>query len=403
MTLDLCNDGSLLPALPLEDRKANLCEKLCRIHGNGYRRTEKSGDHLYIPCPICRVNYGNAHERARKHLAFNLDLYFNPARFAMKSRNNPVKSRGYCKCMKCDHVFTAESLMQYPVQQDAGFVVGSVLKQAADRYLVEDRNGNMVPDGPGKTIPLAALSKDHPAWVYLLHRKFDPVLVATQFDADWCEEEAPEGEQYGRRFYRSHAGGFKSTPQGRIIFNAVTLGVRNCWQARYLEISDEARRLKWVWHPYHRQWVTEPDWSQSRSGTPPIKYMTAPGGLRNTSLAGYDYVTNRARHSGDRWCVITEGPLDAARCPEHGMAVLGKSLSETQAVLISRFFNKVILGFDTDKAGREACRSAEATLAHYNVRTCRFFPGDGTGEKKDLGELSYDEVRARVQNLARQL
>ncbi len=379
----------------LEDAKNRLCESLFRIHGVGHRRAEKSGEHVYLACPNCRQTYGHAHERRRRHLTLNLDSYFDPMRFTKKSRNNVTRPRGYCICHKCNTVYTVEGLLAFEVQPDAGYVVG-IQTRAAERYVVEDDEGNLVPDGPGKCSPVVNLPPGHPARVYIENRGFDASLLEAQFELLWCYEEAPEGEMYGNRFYRKHADGFRSTPQGRIIFQAKVHGVRNCWQGRFLEIRDR-QGVNYLWHPYREVWVPEPVWD---ANGPPLKYSTGPGSLRNLSIAGYDHVVSHAKHSKEDWCVVTEGPLDAARAPKNGLALLGKSMSEAQAILIANYFKRVILGFDTDKAGRDACSGAESMLARFGVKTARYFPGhEATAQKEDLGAQSYAQVANNLRQI----
>lgn len=392
------NDHELFgSSLPLEDRKRNLCEALCAIHGMGRRALEASGEHLYIPCPVCRQNYGHARERRSKHLAINLDTYFSAARF-QRTKKSGKGIAGYAMCMKHGEPFTIEQLMKYPVQPDAGGLVS--IDAPAERYLVPDDKGNMIPDGPGEETPITSLAADHPAIVYLRSRGYDASLLAAQFSATFCTREAPEGKQFGNRFYRTHAGGFKSTPQGRVIFHAHVLGANNCWQGRYLEIKEklpDGSKRTWVYHPYEKQWVIAPDWAK---GEEPVKYLTANGSHRNASLGGYDHAVSRAKHSGDDWCLITEGPLDAARAPNNGLCLFGRYVSEVQAMLIRRHFRRVILGFDTDVWGRKSCIKAEEVFARHGVSTARFFPGDEpTESKQDIGELGYEATDIRIREL----
>jgi hypothetical protein len=150
----------------------------------------------------------------------------------------------------------------------------------------------------------------------------------------------------------------------------------------------------WVWHPYRQDWEREPVWDDRKA---PVKYLTAPGSLKSLSLAGYDHAVAQAKLRGieEPYCLVTEGPLDAARDFNFGLPALGKTISDAQALLISMKFRRAILGFDTDIYGRQACARAEPALAHYGVRTARFFP-DGTDVKHDLGEMTYGAVAERT-------
>jgi len=395
------NDGGLFPDLSLEEKKKSLTQQLCEIHGQGRRAIEASGDHLYLPCPVCRQNYGHSREAKSKHLAINLDRYFASDRQTRLSKSGKGIA-GYAKCMKHDEVFSVEQLLAYEVQPHAGHKL--LIPESAGKYLIDDGRGNRIPDHPGHEIPIQSLSHEHPVHLYLKHRKFDSSLLSAQFNCTFCTQEAPEGNEFGNRFYRKHLGGFKSTPQGRIIFHAHVAGVNNCWQGRYLEIpemlADGSKRI-WVFHPYENQWVIAPNWAK---GEGPVKYSTAPGASRSASLGGYDHAVSRAKHSGDTWCLVTEGPLDAARAPNNGMCLFGRYVSDIQALLIKRYFRHVILGFDTDTPGRESCTKAEEVFARHGVSTSRFFPGETASESKaDIGELSYEATAERIREILHSL
>jgi hypothetical protein len=161
---------------------------------------------------------------------------------------------------------------------------------------------------------------------------------------------------------------------------------------------------KFVFHPYKQTWLPRPGWNK---GEDPVKYITAPGSERNSQLCGFDHVCTVAQALDGReaYCVLTEGPLDAARFPNHGIAVLGKYLSDTQALLVAARFRRAILAFDADKAGREACVAAELTLKLVGVDTRRLFRPDegqddlGNGPKMDPGGLTYEDAQMRVQRI----
>lgn len=377
------------------DRVEELAKRLSEIHGEVVLRLEKHGLHAYMACPKCLAAYG-ARELRSRHLSLNLDRHL---RLGDNLTIFAKKKRGVAMCHKEHGAFTVEDLLCYPPIQNRGFpnVVARIVGRAdQQRYLVPDDHGNMIPDHPGQTVPLIGLPSSHPAILYCAARGYDPTLLAMQFGARWCYLEAPEGEQYGSRFYRKHYGGWKSTPQGRLIFYSFINEEQVCWQARYLEISGGGHCM--VWHPYMQIWHPRPAWGK---GEDPIKYITAYGAFRNSQLCGYDHVVRHARNMGDPEpiCVLTEGPLDAARFPNHGMALLGKYLSEVQVQLIQANFKRVILAFDTDKAGQEARDDAEGVLRNAGIRTCRFFTeqeyADGLANKIDAGQLGYQACAER--------
>lgn len=396
------NSHALFATVPVVDRKDELCKKLGAIHGTVVRRHEKSGEQAYMACPNCLAEYGDR-ELTSRHLAINLDKFFDPARTRVSSGKDGKSSgtKGYAQCMKSGDRFTVGDLLNnYPTLEERGIRNHSpklVVEAGGTRYLVPDGNGNLVPDAPGLCTPLNQLGHGHPAIQYCLSRNFDPSLLYAQFGAAWCYKESPEGEHFGNRFWRKHADGWKSTPQGRIIFFTRCSGVVLGWQARYLEMKEElpdGSRRTWVWHPYREAWELEPVWDGRKA---PVKYITAPGSLKSLAIAGYDNAVAQAkvREIKSPYCLLTEGPLDAARDPAFGLPVFGKTVSEAQALLISIRFRRAILGFDTDVHGRKACEQAERVLGRLGVRTARFFE-DGTDVKHDLGEMTYEDVATRV-------
>lgn len=395
------NDSALFEGPDTEERRAkkieNLVRSLSEIHGKVTASRGSSGKHLMLACPECYKNYGSRELRSR-HLSINVDEHFNPSRVVKRSRRGRGKGvRGCALCHKCDRVYSVAELLSYPPQEGRrlGLVGGSLPGLNTDRYLVEDDAGVMVPAGPGKEIPISSLGESHPAALFLARRGYDRAMLYQQFAATFCEEEAPEGKEFGNRFYRRHSGGFSSTPQGRVIFYSRVGGSSVAWQGRYLDFKDGGQT--WIWHPYQRSWVEEPAWDH-RGGL--IKYLTGKGCLCSRSLGGYDHVVQRARASGSDLVVLCEGPLDAARFPNHGLAVFGKSISAAQIRMIQFSFRRAILAFDTDAAGRSACKSAEAKLAEVGVKTARFFEGEAASSKTDVGDLDYAEAAERMNEIA---
>lgn len=384
----------------VKDRIEAFAERLAEIHGPVAFRSEKSGLHLYLACPHCLREFGTR-ELTSRHLAINIDKHFGIG--AHQTFFLKRKRKGVAQCMKMHGVQDVSQLFDYPPLAERGYpdVAPKVIGKAdRKRYLVPDGKGNMIPDHPGKTIALTSLPQEHPAIVYLKSRGYEPALLEMQFNARWCEEEAPQGEEYCR-FYRRHPFGWRSTPQGRIIFHSMVNGVQLSWQGRYLELDG------YVWHPYDKCWQPRPDW---RKGEAPIKYITASSSFRNDQVCGYDNAVFQARALGDPRpvCTVSEGPLDAARFPLYGLALLGKYLSDTQIQLIRAVFHRVVLAFDTDKAGREAADQAEKDFAKVGIPTRRLFtPAEyeaavRDGSKTDAGELGYEECRNRFEALRQQ-
>jgi hypothetical protein len=398
------------------DRIQWVIDALQRVHGPGHTSREKHGLHLMLACPECLAAWGHR-ERRGKHLTFNIEKYLGIGAYANRFAEGGKKGlkSGYALCMKEHRPFSYEELLAYPTLEERGYLNHSsriVYGGNTVRYLINDGVGNAIPDHPGIVRPISTLPYDHPCMVFIRGRDLDPVQLTRHFRAAWCEEEAPEGEQYGNRWYRKHSddgftpwkpGSWKSTPQGRLILYSDVMGVQVAWQGRYLENKVPGVGT-FVFHPYKKVWMLRPPW---KKGEDPVKYVTATGSERNSQLCGYDAVKTvaRAMPFGDRYCVLTEGPLDAARFPGHGLAVLGKYLSENQALLVAAEFTRAILAFDGDKPGREACADAEELLRSRGVQTKRLFgphegqDDNGNGPKLDPGGITYDEAKARIYHL----
>ncbi len=93
--------------------------------------------------------------------------------------------------------------------------------------------------------------------------------------------------------------------------------------------------------------------------------------------------------------VVVEGPLDALWLYQHGIpgvALLGSSMSETQAhILTSRFWGAV-LAFDADEPGSRGEQRAATLLKGMEVRYARIPEGRG-----DVQECTAEELRAMLE------
>lgn len=382
----------------------NLAQELSLIHGDVHIRHEASGTHLAMACPLCLQSYG-ARELRSRHLQINADKYFGLGQHNDRWKptfRDQEKKKGYAQCMKEHGSFSMMQIRSYPPLDERGFKNTRSVRvvDGGRRYLIPDGRGGLIPDHPGQVIPLTQLPYSHPALQYLRYRDYDPTLLVRQFRAAWCTKEAPEGDEFFR-WYRKHGQGWKSTPQGRIIFFSDVNNQQVCWQGRYLEMPHDGQLL--VWHPYRERWEERPPWPDKEG---PVKYNTASGSLRNFQLCGYDQVVlaMSARQESCPTCVLTEGPLDAARFPDRGLAVLGKSMSDAQALLVGLRFKRAILAFDADRPGADACVRVARTLAERGIRTINFFTPEEQAEdgKVDVGQLGYRACEERLQQLLMQ-
>ena len=233
-----------------------------------------------------------------------------------------------------------------------------------------------------------------------------------QFACGYCTFELPERrfEENGvpKKFYAVLPGGWKDTPQGRIIFHCLVKGSVVAWQGRVLEkIVDD--RLHLFWHPYAQVWDvvklrignrwelvppfdTKPPYDWKNPEWNPSKYKTAKDAARNQMVGGLDAAlawnaTNRPK--GKYIAVVCEGPLDAARCGPPALFLAGKFISEPQVKLICQHFQEVVWVGDTDEVGRKASVRVRAELGPKLKLHEAFLP-EGA---KDLGELSDNQAQ----------
>ena len=98
--------------------------------------------------------------------------------------------------------------------------------------------------------------------------------------------------------------------------------------------------------------------------------------------------------------VLVEGPLDAIWVQEaglSGLAILGSSLSETQAQIVRRLKAKrVLLCFDNDPAGSLAAQKATGLLKQYGCWVYRVKLGK---RWNDIQEVPIDKVPKILANI----
>lgn len=370
----------------LPDHVRALAGELTSLHGSIRLAMESSGMHFYLPCPECLTTFGLT-EVHKKHLAFNVDKFFNGEQRCVL-------------CMKCGFFCDGAALSFYQPLEDRGIDYKPEmvkLSEVRPDYLEKDDHGVMVPKKPGVIIPINLVPAEHPARQYLALRGFSAQSLWQQFQCSWCETENPD------LFYRKQPGGFRITPQGRLIFFCLMNGSKVGWQARILEFDEDGKRF--FWHPYKREWVPvlqqDPESGKwiPREGYEewdPAKYWTAPGTRRNNIVMGYDAAMqwNRQHENaslGDRFCVLCEGPLDGGRLRAPALPTLGKSLTADQANLIVNSFHRVIIVRDNDTAGELLMKSAQR---HFQGKPVKYEFMNLPTRWKDPGSL--DDVNAKI-------
>lgn len=115
------------------------------------------------------------------------------------------------------------------------------------------------------------------------------------------------------------------------------------------------------------------------------KYLYTRGLQRSEILFGIEHVPKSARE-----IILVEGSLDAMWLDQfgyHAVAILGSSMSESQAKAVSKRFWKATLAFDNDKAGSFARDVAAERLKGLKLYTVRL-PDD----KKDVQDCDEAEL-----------
>lgn len=389
-----------------------LADAFAFLHGDVEIATESGGIHLYFADPgLLQVD--GAKELRSKHCSVNASKYFGLGTYLKAA---PSTRRKCASCMKNGMTYTVDQLLNYfPLAKrgipDVG--PGSVISKAREAVLIEDANGNMIPDYAGKMTPVNELPPEHPAAWYLLQRGFNLQVLYDLFRASYCSEEAPPVKD--KRGYRRLVDGWNNTPQGRIIFHGDVRGVQRIWQGRIIDHSEETRHF--VWHPYRAQWCVDAIRDNSDSPWQYVhpydrtddngafiwkdlaKYYNVAGGQRNMAALGFDPAIrwNLSRDPAKRFCVLVEGPLDAGKIGSPAIAVIGKFLSPGQAELLASEFPTVLIGYDNDTPGRDQREKAAKVLNSAGARIRHVFAPE---QFKDWGEMTKAECWRAVMPVA---
>lgn len=357
-----------------------LAEALSRKHGTVMVSHEKNGYHLNMASPFALEQDG-LREMTKRHLSVNASKYLGLGTWSQASPDDRMRC---AVCMKTGTPVTVQRLMRMPPLEQRGYpqeVEAKVNIFGTHHAFVPDGKGNMIPVPPGNCVPITMLEPSHPAVGYLKSREYDLELLWTQFRCSWCVKETPEDRDLGI-WYRRMPGGFNKTPQGRIVFYGDIVGVQRFWQARILEFVEG--KDKYYWHPYHNEWVLC-EQANSFGKFDPIPAFTAKG-QKEWNMAKYINVTGAGTRAdwgllgldaAVRWnmrmgkkqriCVLVEGPLDAGRFGPPSIAMLGKSLSPGQAMLLISYFDRVLVLSDNDASGMESRKSVSKFLSGHVI------------------------------------
>lgn len=445
-------------------------KKLTEAQGCPTKLThEASGYHLYLPCPDCLWTHG-VRELDDPKYAINLSMVaglgkhgdsgeaaWMPGAMEARMDKEGLKDFGSGICMRTSkarkpHRHSVGELVnmstvteRHPDIHTSAKILGSAGSAEHESKWEEDPiTGKKCPPAPGEIVPLSSLPAGHPAIKYLTNRGYDIAEIEAQFRTSFCVKEYPHGEN--GIFYRRMPGGWKDTPQHRIIFHSLIDGVPLTWQARVIEkVSDDGLN-RYMLHPYvggyynsenvsailksvreasfqgevelvkdpkggywaylwswthtranpQAKWQERPPFDAVRNGAlqfQPAKYRTAKYSTRQ--LMGWDAAVKRADDSSEaiKWVVLCEGPLDAARAGPGGIAIIGSSLSPANANKVVQKFNMAFTAFDDDTAGRGATEKISKILMGPNMKSSNLIAAmplqipDG----KDVGDLTPAE------------
>ncbi len=344
----------------------NLAKALSKRHGYTTISRESSGVHLQMASPASLEEDGPS-ELISRHLYVNADKYYGLGQWT--NLFGTYDHDRVAHDVKKGIPYTVSDLLSIVPLEERGYrrpAFREEVQVKSDKsvFMRPDGNGNMIPDDPGLVIPIDLLPESHTAVRYLKDRGFDPAQMVKFCGMDYCIREKPEDRVTGR-FYGRTAGGFKKTPQCRLVFYCYINGVRIGWQARILESSTDEG--KFYYHPYRKEWVQThvriagelvPLPGYEKENFDPGKYVNGLGCTRNAMMIGFDNAVawnNEHSPSGNKTVIITEGPLDAARLSKGpSVAILGKYLSDTQAGYLSRNFDRVVYAMDNDEAGQSS-------------------------------------------------
>jgi DNA primase len=111
---------------------------------------------------------------------------------------------------------------------------------------------------------------------------------------------------------------------------------------------------------------------------------------------------HRAKKIGDH-VIVVESNFDAIRIHQAGfpnvVATLGGFLSTDQHNLLNRYFNKITIMTDADKAGRELGMSIANKLRNKDILWASYEYGKiYPHEAKDAGDMTEDEIKTCIKN-----
>jgi hypothetical protein len=244
---------------------------------------ERSGYQIYMPCPACLHTHGKEELRDPKY-AINLSKYFgigdefrhlqtkdadgfSPLDDMYDEAVNDERNHKTGICMRTwqssnPHRFPVEELLRmdtitarHPdIHTSYKLLSGADGAEKESHWMEDPISGKLCPPPAGEIVPLSELSPYHPArWYMETYRKFDIKRLEELYRCGFCIKEHPESKIH-KIWYPRFPGGWKDTPQGRIIFHSLIDGVPLTWQGRWIEVESEDGLTKRGLNPYTFQW-----------------------------------------------------------------------------------------------------------------------------------------------------
>lgn len=179
----------------------NLAQALARKHGDVLVAREARGLHLYMASPEALERDGDI-ELKKRHLAVNADKFLGLGFFAR--RKGTYDNERSARCMKYEKPYGVSELLSMSPLASRGIheTTHDVKIGSVNKFLVDDGQGNMIPQPPGAVWRLSELDPSHQSIQYLEARRFDPRAIERQFSAEYCYS-----ENLPRKYYRELPGG----------------------------------------------------------------------------------------------------------------------------------------------------------------------------------------------------
>lgn len=237
---------------------------------------EYGGEAYRVNCPFCvQVNASNPDTKHRLWIGHT---------WGAEDQYVPGKHWGEAVCYhnNCLENWENNRYLQNVVYGDMLFSTRQ--RVAIEQGVVVERPTEL--DFPQFCVPLHELAPDHPANLYLYKRKFDPRQISLQYGVRYCYQPPPDYPMI----------------TGRLIIPIVMDGKMVMWQARYLGDLPKGSKLP--------------------------KYLNPRGVSKSALLYGFD----EARKSP--FVTITEGITNVWRLGSGAVAILGKSVSYPQYMLL---------------------------------------------------------------------